>query len=660
METTECGAASLAMILSYYGQDVSLERMRVETNVNRDGSTAGNIVKAAAARGFKCGGYRRTAEELFGMEPPCIVFWEQNHFVVYEGIKGGSAYINDPAFGERKLSKDAFAKSYSGVVISIRPGRGDQKAAGRRYLDRSRKTLLNMCVTVIRDHPAVFAAVSFFSALSAFACVAAGLNIRDLRMVLLCVFVFFVCLLVRNHIIGTLQHKNTVIRSSEFMRKLIYLPLPFFEQRYPGDVANRVSVEERVSRFVSGPALMILSDLIAVVILLAALLITDPKHAAVGILCVAAGYAAALCVNSKVPLTYNRLQVGRGKIAGRLFLAASNTEMIKSGASEELFKSEEIEYQKEISDADRDIDAKNLLSRISVIAGELLAVMLMVAGADTSGRLCGLVLFFFLAVCLNAAAARIEEHRGITTDASRSTDINEYAAEEAAPGGSDENADPTLNAYEKLRGDITFDNVCFGYGREGQYLIEDFSRKINAGSCVGIAGKTGSGKSTLLKLAAGLYQPDRGEIYFDKRKKNEIPDRILHTSVAFAMQKPKLFPGTIRENISMWNTQITEESIVRAAKDACIHDVIMERELGYDSEITENGANLSGGQRQRIEIARALAVDPSILLLDEVTSGLDRLTAENVIRNIQKRGCTCLIASYQKSILDSCDEIITI
>ena len=126
------------------------------------------------------------------------------------------------------------------------------------------------------------------------------------------------------------------------------------------------------------------------------------------------------------------------------------------------------------------------------------------------------------------------------------------------------------------------------------------------------------------------------------------------------MQKPQLFPGSIRENISMWNPQISEESIIRAAEDACIHDVIMNREAGYDSEVTENGSNFSGGQKQRIEIARALAVDPSILLLDEVTSGLDKETAEKVIRNIQKRGCTCLITSYQKSIIDSCDEVITI
>ena len=111
MEASECGAASLAMILSYYGQKVSLEQLRVETNVSRDGCKASNIVKAAAARGYRCGGFRRTAEQLFGMDPPCIIFWEQNHFLVYEGVKGGNVYVNDPAFGERKLSKAEFINS---------------------------------------------------------------------------------------------------------------------------------------------------------------------------------------------------------------------------------------------------------------------------------------------------------------------------------------------------------------------------------------------------------------------------------------------------------------------------------------------------------------------------------------------------------------------
>ena len=660
MEASECGAASLAMILSYYGQKVSLEQLRVETNVSRDGCKASNIVKAASARGYRCGGFRRTAEQLFGMDPPCIIFWEQNHFLVYEGVKGGNVYVNDPAFGERKLSKAEFINSYSGVVITLKPD--EETAAGSKAKAGQGAGITGAVLEAAKARKAICAAVLILTACAAFACCAAAVSSGNPGSVLLLTAVFAASVLIRNIIVGTHQYKYTIIRSSAFMETLLALPMTFFEQRFPMDTAGRLSSEERVSRFASGAAFLMVSDAIIAIVTLIALPIADVRGGLAGIALIAAGFAGALLLSRDVSLEYNRQQVVRSRMGAKLFTAMGNSDMIKSTAGEDVLSREQADYQKEWDAGEETIEKRMLLSEGIVVVAEACAFLAAIAASGEHAGSAVVILLLFLVISLNGIAMRLTSQRGLLRDLARAGDVKEYLALNMDGRDDEANAETAVDpdGYKKLSGNIILDNVCFGYGRDDNPVIRDFSIKIDAGTCVGITGNTGSGKSTLLKLIAGLYEPDEGEIYFDKKKRSEIPARVLNTSIAFAMQKPQLVPGSIRDNISMWNPQIPEESIIRAAKDACIHEVIMDREAGYDSEVTENGSNFSGGQKQRIEIARALAIDPSIVLLDEVTSGLDRETAERVIRNIQKRGCTCLIASYQKSIIDSCDEVITI
>ncbi|MDO4868835.1 MAG: cysteine peptidase family C39 domain-containing protein [Bacillota bacterium] len=657
MEASECGAACLAMMLAYYGQEVSLERLRIETHVNRDGCKASNIVKAAASRGFQCGGYRKTAEGLFELDPPCIIFWENNHFVVFEGQKRGNIYINDPAFGERKLTQEEFEDSFSGIAITLSPPAGSPDGHRRRLLDSSQRALLSLFADMVKSGPMPLLVSLLLSMLVAGACAAASFNTGRGAVAAACMGALVLLILIRNHIISSSQYRYTEISGSDFLEKLLALPAAFFEQRYPGDIADRAAAEERVSRFVSGSGVYILSDSVIAVILFICQMARDSRCGAIGILLIAAGYAAAIGITRELAFAHRRKRLLRSQMTGKMFAAMSNTEMIKITSSEERYGREEIKLQKEIEGIEKNSDFRDLLAKILIIAGELLAIVFAWGGETSGERIGSMILLFFFAVAVNAAALRMGSCRDVLPDVARTRDVKEYIAQE--PENESTADSGGLHDYEKLRGNIVFDNVSFGY-HDDHNLIEDFSWKISAGSCVGITGETGSGKSTLLKLAAGLYEPDQGGIYFDKKRRSEIPDKVMHTSIAFAMQRPQLFPGSIRDNISMWNPQIKEESIIRAAKDACIHDVIMDREAGYDSEVKENGSNFSGGQKQRIEIARALAADPTIVLLDEVTSGLDQATAEQIVRNIQRRGCTCLIVSYQKSIIDSCDEIITI
>lgn len=258
--------------------------------------------------------------------------------------------------------------------------------------------------------------------------------------------------------------------------------------------------------------------------------------------------------------------------------------------------------------------------------------------------------FISPATSLISAGQSLQEMR---TEMERIEDVMRYPTDVPEDAPVSDNCE-----YDKLSGNIEIKNVTFGYSRLAEPLIENFNLSLKTGSRVAFVGPSGCGKSTLSKLISGLYKPWSGEILFDGKKISEIDRSVFTGSLAVVDQDIILFEDTIANNIKMWDNSIEDFEMIMAARDAQLHEDIMQREGGYQYKMTEGGKDFSGGQRQRMEIARVLAQDPTIIILDEATSALDAKTEYNVVNSIKNRGITCIVVAHRLSTIRDCDEII--
>lgn len=221
---------------------------------------------------------------------------------------------------------------------------------------------------------------------------------------------------------------------------------------------------------------------------------------------------------------------------------------------------------------------------------------------------------------------------------------------------------PKKENWEKIKGDIVFEDVSFRYPDGKEYVLERFNLHIPAGMNVAIVGETGAGKSTLVNLAGRFFEPTKGRILIDGVDYRERSQLWLHSQIGYVLQNPHLFSGTVRENIRYGRLDATEEEIIAAAKQVSADQVVEKLEQGYDSQVGESGGRLSTGEKQLISFARAILADPAIFVLDEATSSIDTATEQLIQKATQKllKGHTSFVIAHRLSTIRNADLILVV
>ena len=674
MEALECGAASLCMILAYYNKWVPLEQVRADCGVSRDGSSAKNVLLAARGYGMAANGFR-TEPEILREEGvfPCIIHWEFNHFLVLDGFRGGKAYLNDPAKGSYSVSMERFDEGFTGIVLLMEPGETFQPGG-------KPKSVLEFARTRLKGAEATVAFVALTTVIGSLVGVLDTAFTRIFLDELLTgrspawftpFFIVLGLLTLIQLIAGWIQAvyslrlngKMAAVGNATYLWKVLKLPMEFFSQRMAGDIQMRAEDNAVVASQVINTVAPLLLNTAMVVFYLGVMLRYSWLLTLVGLLAEFSNLLLSRIISKKRVNITRVMMRDEGKLAGATVGAVDMIETIKATGAENGYFERWAGYQASVNTQTVRYEKLNqYLGVIPQAVTGLMDALVLVLGVwlTMKGQFTtGMIFAFqgFMSAFLAPAGQLIsvgQEILEMRTSMERIQDVMEYPEDPAFA------EKPEAEEYAKLSGSLTMRSVTFGYSRLAPPLIQNFSLELKQGQRVAFVGASGCGKSTLAKLISGLYQPWEGEILFDGKPIGEIDRSVFTGSVAVVDQDIILFEDTVANNIKMWDKSIEDFEMILAARDAQIHEDIMQRQGGYQYQITEGGRDFSGGQRQRLEIARVLAQDPTMVILDEATSALDAKTECDVIDAIKDRGISCVVIAHRLSTIRDCDEIVVL
>ena len=670
MNETECGAATLAMVLSYHGRATRVDQLRGLLDAGRDGVTAEAIAREARRQGLIVRAFSTEPENLPLLPLPAIVFWEFNHFVVLERWSPQGVDIVDPAAGRRRLSAEAFEAAFTGVVMTFAPGVDFQTAK-----PAPTNTWIAYLSRILGEQPGLLAQILGVSLLIQLFALAGPLftqvlvddilparNAGTLTLVGAGVVVLTLAhglvSFARAVLLVNLQARLDVRLMTGFLERLLRLPFGFFQGRSSGDLLMRLGSNTYLRETLTGEAFSLVLDSTLVLTYLAFLLWQQPLMAAVALGFGGAQVALTVATVARQRRLVAEMLAAEGDEQGYLVemlkgvatLKATGSESRAYGTWETLFyRALNVTIRKNMEGAIIDT-GRWLLRALAPIGLLWLGIYQIMNGALTLGEMLAVnsVALLFLSP-LSSLVQSIQRLQLAGAHLDRIADVME-----AAPEASGE------TPVERLRGDIELAGVSFRYNAESPYVLREVSLSIRAGQKVAIVGRSGSGKSTLGHLLLRLYRPTAGVITYDGRDAAELDLGELRRQFGVVMQEPFLFSGSVRQNIALHAPDASLERIRAAARLAAVADEIEAMPMGYETYLAEDASTISGGQRQRLALARALVAEPGVLLLDEATSHLDPLTEQQLDANLSALNGTRIVIAHRLSTVRNADLIVVL
>ncbi|MBR2259856.1 MAG: ATP-binding cassette domain-containing protein [Blautia sp.] len=670
MEAAECGAASLLMILRYYGCHVPMEEVRAACGVSRDGCNAAGIVMAAREYGLLSSGYRCTMERLREMPFPCILHWNGNHFVVLEGFKKNSALINDPAVGHRRISQTDLEEIFTGVVLVFKPGFAFRKVQAKRPIQekmgenfRNFKSnwiflilagivlvipgLLSPILTqIFLDHVLLASARSWLSVV-----------LLGLATITLCQMGLNY---MRNGILSRMKVEQTLEANQDLLRKMFRLPLAFFDQRYAGDLAQREEAVGRIYEFIDGSLIDVAQNVFQALVFFLLMLLYSRKLTALSLFAAFLSVFVLSTVMRRLGDLAMKQNQDKNRMMGMLCAGLSVFGTVKASGCENEYLSMLVDQYAATTKSETRLSySGEILGALPQTMFQMVTVTVLMVGSGlvingemTIGMLTAFtqVLGSFLSP-IRQLLSMERQLQLLKADMEIVQDIHEALDDPYFP----ENQEKA--SYVPLEGAIEARHLSFGY-MKNKLVVRDISFRMSPGSRIGIVGASGCGKSTVAKLVTGLLTPWDGEILFDDVKLEEIPEEVRCSCIAVVSQKEAFFSGSIRDNLTLWNQAAKEEDLFWALSDAEALGMVNALPGGMEYRLEEGGKNFSGGQLQQLAIARALVKHPSILILDEATSAMDVWNEKKIMSHLRNRGCSCLIVAHRLSTIRDCDLIL--
>lgn len=697
----DCGPTCLQMIANFYGKFFSLNYLRELCNLTKEGVSLLDIKEASEKIGFRTTVAKISAEQLIeSAELPCILFWGQNHYVILYEIPNRNQpklikhfFIADPNHGKAKLGSKSFLSKWltdesNGIVLMLEPTAEFYSQEEKKTETSNYKFLLKYII----PYRSRIAQLLFFMLLGSLlnlafpilaqSLVDTGISQRNIKFIYLILFSQLMLFLggtmidmLRSWILLHLNTRINLRLISDFLQKLMKLPMKFFDTKMNGDILQRISDHDRIERFLTISSINTVFSFLNLIFFSFIICSYSLKIFFVFvILSILSILWARIFLKQRKTLDYKRFTI-LGETQNVLQQLIIGMQEIKLNNSEQ-FKREEWETLqirllsiniKNLSVEQYQRIGYNFISQLKNILISFIAATEVINQHMTLGMMVSisyiigqmnspidqLLTFLRLAQEANLSMQRLNEIHGKANEEN----------EDYRNGGSNFiNSVSNRFSEETTTKGITLKNLSFRYGGvNSPYILKDINLFIPFGKITAVVGSSGSGKTTLLKLLLKFYEPTKGAILINSNNFNTISPFLWRSKSGAVMQDGYIFSDTIEKNIAM-GQYIDKLKIQNAAKVANIHDYIEGLPLSYGTKLGMTGNGLSTGQKQRILIARAIYRNPSFIFFDEATSALDANNEKVIIENLNRffEGRTVFIVAHRLSTVKNADKILVL
>ena len=685
LDQTDCGPTCLQMVAKYYGRTYPVEYLRERCYITRNGVSMMGISEAAQAIGFRTLAVQIPFSKLKEAPMPCIVYWRQRHFVVVYQIKKGQVYVADPSFGKVQFTEQEFcggwmgnAPEKGGVTLLLEPkpefyenkdvGTGHKKSLFHllAYLKPYRKFIIQLFLGLL-----VGSLLQLIFPFLTQAIVDRGIEYRDIGFVylvlaaqLMLFFSLTVVNFIRSWILLHISTRISISLISDFLAKLMRLPVSFFDTRVIGDILQRIGDHNRVKKFITSSSLTTLFSFFNFVVFGIVLAIFSMKIFALYFIATLLYIGwVFLFLKKRKDIDFKRFdQLSDNQ--SNLVQLIHGMQDIKLNNCEEQKRWEWERIQAKLFRTSVDglrLRQTQQTGAFIINQGKDIFITFLAAKAVMDGHMTlgSMLAIQYIVGQLSGPLSQminfIESAQDAKISLQRLGEIQNREDEEPAH----------LNRMNSMPLDKSLYMVNLGFSYGGPTsppVLENIDLTIPAGKVTAIVGASGSGKTTILKLLLKFYKPTGGYIQLGKHRLNDYHSNWWRSKIGTVMQDGFIYSDTIAGNIALGNDQVDKEQMSYAIHIANLYDLIEKLPMGIQTKIGDEGMGLSQGQKQRILIARAVYKNPDYLFFDEATSALDANNEKIIMDNLNQfvKGKTVVVVAHRLSTVKNADQIVVL